>query len=207
MLILLLISGCREARVTEWRLFDEEWRGIWVDAAFEGNGGMEAMEDGFVLKEGRPMTGMVLKAWLEKGLPVVDYSIEYEAMRVGGTDFFGTVTFPVGSAEQCVSFVLGGWGGGQMGISSVDGQDAAGNETGSSRVFENGVWYPVKIVVRAGLLQVWVDRAPVVHLMTRDRILGLRAGMEVCAPFGFATYGTEGRIRNVVVKVLPVEGW
>jgi len=173
-------------------------------------GGITEQPDGFTMQAGEPMTGMVFQDWVRAGLPLMNYRLKYEAMRVNGSDFFGTVTFPVGTVDQCVSFILGGWGGSQVGISSVDGHDAANNETGSSQTFKNGEWYRIRVEVRQGLIQVWMNDAPLVHLLTKNRILGLRAGdIEACVPFGFASYGSEGRIRNCVVHELPPEisGW
>jgi hypothetical protein len=83
----------------------------WQDAKIEGGGEVKREADGFTLKEGSPITGNVFPTWEQDGLPLMDYRITYEAMRVGGSDFFGSVTFPVGSRERCVTFVLGGWGG------------------------------------------------------------------------------------------------
>lgn len=211
--VMVGLGGCRrETKVEEvWRLLEGGWVEGWSAAGFEGEGEVGVKDGVMWLGEGAPMSGMVWKSWSEKGLPLVDYVVEYEAMRVRGDDFFGTVTFPVEVEGQWVSFVLGGWGGGRIGVSSVDNLDASGNETGGEMVFEEGRWYGVRVEVRRGLLQVWVDGVPVVHLLTRERMLGLRAGMERCAPFGFASYGSEGRVRGVVVRRLAeeigVSGW
>ncbi|MFZ4766980.1 MAG: hypothetical protein ACOYMN_18665 [Roseimicrobium sp.] len=149
------------------------------------------------------MTGIVFPQWAALGLPIEDYRITYEAMRVQGSDFFGSVTFPVGAVERCVTFVLGGWGGQQVGISSIDGLDAASNETGSAQPLQSGRWYRVRLEVRGYLLQAWLDDRPLLRLDTFGRHLSLRGGeIEKCAPFGFATYGTEGRMRHCVIERL-----
>lgn len=194
-----------------WRLLEDESLPKWSLADFMDGGTAQIREGEMWLGEGAPMTGMVLRSWTADGMPLIDYSVEYEALRVKGSDFFATLTFPVMDEEHCVSFVLGGWGGKQIGISSIDGLDASMNETSGVMDFEDGKWYAVRVEVRKGLLQVWVDGASVVHVLTQGRILGLRTGIEPCAPFGLASYGTEGRIRNLVVKRLPAEtavsGW
>jgi hypothetical protein len=155
------------------------------------------------LKEGSPITGKVFPTWEQDGLPLMDYRITYEAMRVSGSDFFGSVTFPVGGLDRCVTFVLGGWGGSQVGISSIDGADASMNATGSSVRFEDGKWYRIRIEVQAQSLRVWLDDRPLVSFNPEGRQLHLHGGdIAMCAPFGFATFGTEGRVRGCVVERL-----
>jgi hypothetical protein len=176
----------------------------WQDARIEGGGEAKREPDGFTLAEGSPITGNVFPTWQQDGLPLTDYRITYEAMRVSGSDFFGSVTFPVGAIDRCVTFVLGGWGGTQVGISSIDGADATTNPTGSSVRFENGKWYRIRIEVQEQSLRVWLDDRPLVSFNPKGRQLHLRGGdIANCAPFGFATFGTEGRVRGCVVEALP----
>jgi hypothetical protein len=149
---------------------------------------------------------LVFPAWFTDGLPATDYALTYEAMRVSGSDFFGSVTFPVRDEKTFVTFVLGGWGGAQVGISSIDGYDAASNNTGSSQRFEDGKWYRVRIEVRGKEIRVLMDGKAIVQANIAGRSLGLRAGeIDQCVPFGFATYGTEGRLRGCVVEKLKPE--
>ena len=125
------------------------------------------------------------------------------SVRVSGSDFFGSVTFPVGNRERCVTFVLGGWGGTQVGISSIDGADANQNETGSSVRIENGRWYRIRIEVQEQSVRVWLDDRPLVSFNPKGRQLHLRGGdIAQCVPFGFATFATEGRVRACVVERL-----
>ncbi len=52
-------------------------------------------------------------------------------------------------------------------------------------------------------LQVTLDGKAIVRANITGRSLGLRVGeISNCAPFGFATYGTEGRIRQCVIQRL-----
>ena len=186
-----------------WALFSPPLIEHWQDAKMENSGAVQREADGFTLKAGSPMTGIVFPTWEQDGLPFTDYRLTYEAMRVSGGDFFGSVTFPVGSRERCVTFVLGGWGGTQVGISSIDGYDASENPTGSSQRFENGRWYRLRIKVREDSLQVWLDDKPLVSFNPKGRQLSLRGGdIAKCVPLGFATYGTEGRLRACAVERL-----
>ncbi|MDB6006315.1 MAG: hypothetical protein JWR15_3302, partial [Prosthecobacter sp.] len=128
-------------------------------------------------------------------------AIEFEAMRVEGNDFFSTVTFPVNDSH--VSLVVGGWGGTLVGISNIDDMDASENSTRGNAHFENNRWYKVRIEVRDEDLRVWINDKLFVNVSTKGHELGLRAGdIEKCTPFGFASYATDSRIRNVVIRRL-----
>ena len=167
------------------------------------SGGITHETDGFTLKEGSPMTGIVFPSWLKDGIPVADYAINYEAMRASGGDFFASVTFPVRDEKTFVTFVLGGWGGSQVGISYIDGYDASENTTGSSQRFENGRWYRLRVEVRTNEIKVLLNGRPIILTNIAGRTLGLRSGeIDQCIPFGFASYGTEGRVRGCVVEKL-----
>ena len=48
----------------------------------------------------------------KRPIPVVDYELSWEAMKVRGVDFFGAATFPVRDLKTCVTLINGGWGGG-----------------------------------------------------------------------------------------------
>lgn len=205
-----LLTGCQEQKKVEpssWDLSAAPLVEQWKEAPMTRSGGFVRESDGLTLKPGQPMSGVVFPSWREQGLPVTDYTISYEAMRVSGGDFFGSLTFPVGSVERCVTFVLGGWGGSQVGISSIDGYDASENPTGSSQPFENGRWYKVRIEVRADTLKVWIDERPIVSANIAGAQLSLRGGEIIhCVPFGFASYGSEGRVRAVRIQRLKAEG-
>ncbi len=204
-LVSLGLVSCGESDqpkpITRWELFAEPFIDQWKEAAMPKTGGTAREAEGFVLKAGQPMTGIVFADWSKQGLPLTDYAISYEAMRTSGHDFFGALTFPVGSPERCVTFVLGGWGGSQVGISSIDGFDASENETGSSQHLENDRWYRVRIEVSNRWLKVLLNDRPIINTNITSRTLTLRAGEVVnCVPFGFATYRTEGKLRNCVIE-------
>jgi hypothetical protein len=205
-LLLALSLGCSEKKekaenASRWELFSPALLEKWQEAKMIKGGGIRRETDGFTMKAGEPMTGVVFPEWFKDGMPATDYAITYEAMRVSGSDFFGSVTFPVRDEKTFVTFVLGGWGGPQVGISSIDGYDAASNPTGSSQHFEDGKWYRVRIEVRSNEIQVKLDNKMIVRANIAGRSLGLRAGeISNCVPFGFATYATEGRVRGCVVE-------
>ena len=117
---------------------DQAWKSLkdkWVVSQFGGDGPVVIKDKLITMGLGDPLTGI---RW-EAELPKENYEVELEARRREGFDFFCAVTFPVG--EKHVSFILGGWGGGVVGISSVDGFDASENETTSFRNFKTDRWY------------------------------------------------------------------
>ncbi len=177
----------------------------WTTAGIPGDGGFLVEGEALVLAAGDPMSGVVLRAnQMELArLPVDNYRIAYQAMRAQGVDFFGSVTFPVHSLETCVTLVLGGWGGGLVGISSIDGLDASENATRSEQRFENDRWYDIVVEVAGGAIRVMIDGRLVVNVSVAGRRIGLRGGdIERCAPLGFATWRTCGHLRRVMIEVL-----
>ncbi len=166
--------------------------------------GPVTVRDGVItLPPGQPMTGAAFSAerWISAHMPVMRYSIKYEAMRVEGNDFFGTVTFPVNDSH--VSLVVGGWGGTLVGISSIDDMDASENNTRGNGTFTNNHWHQVRIEVRDNDIKAWIDGKLFVNASTKGHQLSLRAGdIEKCAPFGFASYATHARIRRVIIQRL-----
>lgn len=131
-------------------------------------------------------------------LPKVPYVVELEARRMSGNDFFCGLTFPVRSGKECVSLILGGWGGSVVGISSIDGMDASENSTGSQREFENLRWYRIRVEVGEERVQAWIDDVQVVDAHTEGHALSLRSGpIEDCAPLGLASWQTSAELRGM----------
>jgi hypothetical protein len=130
----------------------------------------------------------------------MNYEVELDAMRVEGDDFFCGLTFPVG--EKPCSFIVGGWGGGVVGLSSIDGEDAAHNETAKFMQFDKNHWYHIRVRVTPSQIDAWIDKEKVVEFVTTDRSLSIRIEMESSKPLGIATWSTTGAISNVRVRTL-----
>jgi hypothetical protein len=131
----------------------------------------------------------------------MDYEVEIEAMRKEGSDFFCGFTFPVG--EACCSLIVGGWGGGTVGISSLDGMDASENETSKFMNFENGRWYKIRVRITKKKIEAWIDKDKVVDVVTTDRKITVRPGeIEASQPFGIATWSTTGALREMRMRRL-----
>lgn len=201
----LFLSACEPPvpQAARWELFSGAHASRWKASDIE-NEGASVLANGELRQEpGAPMTGFRFPDWAVLGMPVADYAIEYEAMREDGQDFFGTVTFPVRSLDTCASLVIGGWGGALVGISCIDGYDASENPTRNEQRIENGRWHRIRIEVRADEIKAWMDNRLVVGTSIAGRKISLRSGdIEKCAPFGFATYITSGRVRGLVIERL-----
>jgi hypothetical protein len=153
------------------------------------------VDDGSILiGRGSDMSGIT---WT-KDVPKQNYEIELEAQRVDGNDFFCGLTFPVGD-DPC-SFIVGGWGGGVVGLSSIDGQDAAHNSTTTYKEFKSGRWYTVRVRVTPERIACWLDDEQVVDQKLANRIVSIRNEVFASKPLGIATYATVGRVKNIRVR-------
>lgn len=173
----------------------------WENASFGGDGAIEIkkhLEHGVEIEmmPGDPITGI---RWSGE-FPNEDYELRLQARRVDGFDFFAAVTFPVGE-EQC-SFVLGGWGGGMVGISSIDGSDASANETTQYKEFETDQWYTIRIRVDEMNVTCWIDDVEFATVPRAEHTLDIRIEMDPCLPVGIANFMTRSELRNIGLRKL-----
>jgi len=167
----------------------------WVESDFDGKGEVKIENETAILGKGNDMTGIRWTGPLAK----MNYEISLEAKRVEGSDFFCGLTFPYGDAP--CSFIVGGWGGTVVGISSLDYQDAYNNETCQFRKFEPNKWYTIRVRVTPHWIQAWIDDDQLVKVKTTEREIGIRSEVEKSRPLGIATWRTTGAIRNVNLNV------
>jgi hypothetical protein len=178
-------------------LFDGKSLEGWRETPFTRKGKVRVEESAIVLEYGAPMTGVTIA----RDFPKDDYEIRFEAARMQGNDFFASLTFPIG--EAFCTWVLGGWGGDIVGVSSIDGWDASENMTRSYFNFENAQWYKLRLRVSDHRIRAWIDDEQVVNVDVAGRELSLRRGeIELSAPLGFASYNTTGRLRNIEYRRL-----
>jgi hypothetical protein len=181
-----------------WKtLFDGRTLSGWKEADFSGRGPVVVTNGEMVLKSGY-MTGVTFTN--AKALLRTDYEVSLEARRVDGSDFFCGLTFPVGT-NPC-SLVVGGWGGSLVGLSSLDGNDAANNETAKSMEFKQGQWYQIRVQVRPGRIRAWIDDEKMVDVDISERRVSIRFEMEPCVPLGVATWSTTGALRKIRLRPL-----
>ncbi len=157
---------------------------------------MDVAGDEIVMKFGEPLTGISFTG----ETPRDDYEIELTAKRVDGSDFFCTVTFPVGP-DPC-SLVVGGWGGGLVGLSSLDGMDASENETTKVMTFDNGRWHKVRLRVADDKIEAWIDGEKVVDVDRKMKKISIRREMELCKPLGVASYMSTAAIKDIRLRQL-----
>jgi hypothetical protein len=129
-------------------------------------------------------------------IPKYGYEIALDAMKTSGSDFFCGLTFRVG--DSCCSLIVGGWGGGVVGISSLDGNDASLNETTKYKEFESNKWYRIRVRVTSTKLEAWIGDEQMVDVKLQDRRISVRPGeIESNQPFGIAAYQTTSALRNI----------
>jgi hypothetical protein len=197
----------------EWQdLFDGLTLTGWCVTDFAGHGEVrvvrsfksEKAEPGvrgtpaIVMDSGAVLTGI---NWTN-AMPKMNYEVSLEALKIDGSDFFCGLTFPV--RDTFCSLIVGGWGGGVVGISSLNDYDASENDTTKFMSFESGHWYRIRVRVIPNRIQAWIDKEKVIDVDTTDRKISLRPGdIEMSKPFGVAAYQTGAALRDLKWARLP----
>ncbi|MEO7298675.1 MAG: DUF1080 domain-containing protein, partial [Verrucomicrobiota bacterium] len=117
---------------SEKTLFNGKDLSGWKKTDFGGHGEISVQDGEIRIEMGAELTGI---NWTNaEVLPKINYEIELDAMKRQGSDFFCGLTIPF--SNSFCSFIVGGWGGGVVGISSVNGADASENDTSRNLFFE-----------------------------------------------------------------------
>ena len=192
-------SATRPADKNVTELFDGKSLKNWEATEFGGEGEVTVEKGQIVVGAGSTLSGI---NWTGGALPKVDYEIELDAMKLNGSDFFVALTFPY--KESHASIVLGGWGGSLVGISSINGNDAANNEYTRVREFPKNKWVHVKLRVTADKIKVWLDKEEeaILDVDTKDVQIGLRADIDAARPLGLSTFQTAAAYKNITLKKL-----
>ncbi len=191
-----LLAGCAgapDAAATgpAWQpLFDGKGLGAFASTDFGGQGEVAVRDGALVLGIGSPLTGVT---WTGEP-PAGSYELEVVAARVQGGDFFCGLTFPVG--QDHLTLVLGGWGGSLCGFSSLDGNDAAHNDSRCMRGFADGQDYTVRVTVTPEQVAATLDGQPLCAIDPRKHALSLRPEVRLGRPLGLASFATESAIRQ-----------
>jgi hypothetical protein len=184
----------------DWRpLFDGAGLGRWQATEFGGEGDVDVAAGAIRIGAGSPLSGITWRG----DFPRQRFEVELEARRVEGHDFFCGLTFPVGP-DSC-SLILGGWGGGVVGLSSIDGADASSNQTTLYREFEAGRWYAVAVRVTPERIECFLDGEPIIDQPLADRQISIRPEVIASQPLGIASYSTTAEVRRVRWRPLPEE--
>jgi hypothetical protein len=181
-----------------WRsLFDGKSMEGWQETPFTERGKVR-IENGTIILGAGLMTGITRTGDYPRG----NFEVRFEAVRLEGNDFFVGLTFPVG-ASFC-TLIVGGWGGGTVGLSNVDGWDASSNQTYNWREFDNDRWYAIRLRVTDEQIRAWIDEEPIVNLELEGHVIKLRYGeIKLSRPFGFASYMTTAGLRKLEYRILP----
>ena len=183
-----------------WKsLFDGKTLAGWKSSEFGGDGELGVEKGAIRLEMGAPFTGITYAG----KFPKVNYEIELQARRMAGGDFFCALTFPV--KKSFCSLVVGGWGGGLVGLSSLDGFDASENETTQWQNFVDKQWYKIRVRVTEDKILAWIDDKSVVDVETTDREIGIRFEVEPSCPLGIACWHTTAELRNLRFRPLESE--
>ncbi|MGA2174969.1 MAG: DUF1080 domain-containing protein [Verrucomicrobiota bacterium] len=184
---------------TQWTsLFDGKTLTHWAVTDFAGHGEV-TVESGYIkIGMGAELSGIT---WTNGTLPKTDYEIVLDSIKLDGSDFFCGLTFPVG--DSSCSLILGGWGGGLVGLSSLDDQDASENETTKSLSFDTGHWYHVLLRVTPARIEAWLDERKIIDVSIIGRKVSLRPGsIYLCEPLGVATYTTAAGVKNFQLRLI-----
>lgn len=211
LLMLLVTAVVRDGAITaqekttakdpEWKsLFDGKTLKNWKSSQFGGEGEVNVEEGVIVMNQGSDMTGIT---WTGEKLPKMNYEISLMAKRIEGSDFFCGLTFEVND-DPC-SLIVGGWGGGVVGISSLNGLDASSNETMRYESFEKGKWYKIRMRVSDVGLMAWIDETQVVSVSTKGKKISIRGEVEPSRPFGISCYATTAGLKEIKIRPLTKE--
>ena len=199
--VFTIIQPLSAAKEPEWKsLFDGKSLKNWKSSNFGGEGDVGVKDGAIVMHRGSDMTGIT---WTGEALPKMNYEVVVQAQRMEGNDFFCGLTFEIN--EDPCSLIIGGWGGGVVGISSLDGLDAANNETARYESFESGEWYTIRLRVSEIGLMAWIDDKQVVSVPTKGKKISIRGEVDPSRPFGISCYATTAGLKEIKVRTLTAE--
>jgi len=201
----LILSGCSGNnnkqqpinKDSNWTsLFDGKSLDGWEITNFGTQGPIQVSQGSIVIGMGDGCSGIHLK----DEFPVMNYEVKLQAKKVSGNDFFCGMTFPVD--QSFCSLIIGGWGGPVVGLSSIDGNDAAHNDTQVLKKFEHDTWYTVHLKVTDTKIEAWIDNEQVIDFNTDGRELSIRPEVSLSKPFGICTWMTTAEIKNIYLKLM-----
>ena len=177
-------------------LFDGVSLDGWQIIDFVEHGNVSVSDSCVILGTGSGITGI---KWV-RDFPTTNYEVSMDAKRIEGSEFFCGMTFTV--KESFCTLVIGGWGGSIVGLSCIDGEDAANNITYDFRNFDSGRWYAIRLKVTDKKIEAWMDESKIVDLEIDNYRLSLRWETESSKPFGIATWKTTGALRKIKLNLV-----
>ncbi len=183
-----------------WQLFNHKNLDGWSQTNFGGEGDVSVSDGLLWMEMGYPLTGVTST---QRQLPKTDYEISLSAKRVDGTDFFCGLTFPVD--DSFCSLIVGGWGGTLVGLSSIDGKDAAENDTKRHMNFDNDRWYKIRIIVRSNRIKVLIDDASVIDRDIQGCKMTIRNEVRPSRPLGICAFESRVALKEIQLKRLTAK--
>lgn len=197
LLSILLAASTSGAEPSWQKLFDGQTLTGWKEIAYAGAGEVEIDDSSIMLGMGAMLTGVVHT----NPIPNRNYEVTLKAMKITGNDFFCGLTFPV--KDSFCTLIAGGWGGGLVGLSSLDNYDASENESSTFRSFERNRWYSFRLRVTDDRIAAWLDGDPLIDVSIVDRKISLRPGdIEMSVPFGISAWQTRAALRDIRIRPL-----
>jgi Domain of Unknown Function (DUF1080) len=197
----LSLAAQEPKAAADWTaLFDGKTLAGWKVTDFGGEGEVLVNEGEIVLKMGQPLTGITWKDGDK--IPTDNFEITLQARKRKGDDFFCGLTFPV--RDTHATFVVGGWAGTVVGLSSINGLDASENETTQYEKFDQNKWYAIRIRVADGTIACWLDGKQMVDVELKDNRISTRIEVDPNKPLGICCYNTESGLKDIKLRRLEV---
>jgi len=180
-------------------LFDGKTLDGWKITDFGGEGEVTVEDGVIIMRMGQPLTGITFKAGDK--VPTDNFEISLQGMKRRGDDFFCALTFPV--RDSHASFVVGGWAGTVVGLSSINGLDASENETTQYEKIDHNKWYNVRVRVADGKIECWLNDKQMVDVELKDKRISTRIEVDANKPLGVCCYNVESGIKEIKLRRLP----
>jgi hypothetical protein len=171
----------------------------WKVTDFGGEGEVKVEDGQIIMHMGQPLTGITIKDG-EK-IPTDNFEISLQAMKRKGDDFFCCLTFPV--RDSHASFVIGGWAGTVIGLSSINGNDASENETTQYEKLDPNKWYTVRVRVADGKINCWLNDKQMVNVPLEGNRISTRIEVDPNRPLGICSYNTEAGLKDIKLRRIP----
>lgn len=177
-------------------IFDGKTLDGWEITQYGTQGPVFISNGNIVLDYGDGCTGITST----RDVPKMNYEVTLDARRTSGNDFFCGLTFPVD--DQFCSLIVGGWGGTVVGLSNINENDAANNQTKTSKQFDNETWYAIKLKVSADKIEAWIDNEQLIDYIYKNDELSIRREVSLSKPLGICSWKTSAELRNIKLKEL-----
>jgi len=170
----------------------------WKVTDFGGEGEVRVEDGQIIMRMGQPLTGVT---WADASkIPTDNYELSLQAMKRKGDDFFCGLTFPV--RDSHASFIVGGWAGTVVGLSSINGLDASENETTQYEKLEHNKWYTIRVRVADGKVECWLNDKSMVDVELEGKRISTRIEVDANKPLGVCCYNTETGLKDIKLKRL-----